>query len=522
MAHITKAIALRKGGEPALIDETGTTTWAELDVRVNRLVHGLRARGLGRGDVVALLCGNQREYFEVMVAGMHAGLVIVPVNWHWVAEELAYVIEDSDAAALVVDRRFSAGAVEVSQDPRASGCRVRIMVGDPAGEAGFEDYERVLEESAADEPQDQTSGGPMFYTSGTTGFPKGVRSSVTKVGLEPAVLEQFCQAAAVMVQLPQDGVTLLDGPAYHSAQWAFSVLSLLGRASTVVMRQKFDPAETLRVIDEYSVTNVHLVPTQFIRLLKLPGGLRAGFDGSSLVSVMHGAAPCPEAVKREMLKWWGPVISEYYGGTEGGFLTIISGEEWLAHPGSLGRPTPTSELMIVGDDGRRCGAGEEGQIYFRSLVGGDFEYHKAPDKTEAAHLGPGVATLGDVGYLDEEGYLFLSDRKIDMIVSGGVNIYPAEIEAVLVGHRVVADAAVFGIPDDDMGEQVKAAVQLVEGVSPSDELAAELVAHTREHLAAYKVPRSVDFEERLPRSATGKLYKRLLRDPYWEGSGRRI
>ena len=227
-------------------------------------------------------------------------------------------------------------------------------------------------------------------------------------------------------------------------------------------------------------------------------------------------------VKQRMLDWWGPVISEYYGGTEGGFLTTISGEDWLAHPGSMGRAVASIELMIVAEDGRPCQAGESGQIYFRSLTGGDFEYHKAPEKTAAAHLEPGVGTLGDIGYLDADGYLFMSDRKIDMIISGGVNIYPAEIEGVLVGHPAVADAAVFGIPDDEMGEQVKAAVELVPGETPSDDLAAELIAHVRQHLAGYKAPRSIDFEERLPRHPTGKLYKRLLREPYWDGTGRTI
>ena len=521
MAHITRAIAERKGEGPALVDETGRTSWAEFDARVNRVVNGFRSRGLRQGDTVALLCGNRREFFEVMVAVMHAGLVVVPVNWHWVAEELAYVIDDSDATALVVDGRFAAVAAEACRDARTSTC-VNRFVTDGSPPEGFEDYETFLAEASSEEPDEQISGGVMFYTSGTTGFPKGVRSAATQVGLEPGFVELLAKGVSTMLQVPEDGITLLDGPAYHSAQWACSVLPLLGAASTVVMRHRFDPAETLRVIDEYSVTNTHLVPTQFSRLLKLPEEVRAVFDGSSLITVLHGAAPCPVAVKQKMLDWWGPVITEYYGGTEAGFLTFISGEEWLARPGSLGRHTPICELMIMADDGHRCEAGEEGQIYFRNLLGSDFEYHKAPEKTAAAHLEPGVGTLGDVGYLDDDGYLFLSDRKIDMIISGGVNIYPAEIEAVLVDHPAVADAAVFGIPDEEMGEQVKAAVELVDGVGPSDELAAELIAHSRRHLAGYKAPKTVDFAERLPRQPTGKLYKRLLRDPYWEGSGRQI
>jgi long-chain acyl-CoA synthetase len=521
VAGITRAIAERKGSRPALVDESGTTSWAEFDARVNRVVNGLRSRGLRQGDTVALLCGNRREYFEVMVAVLHAGLVVVPVNWHWVAEELAYVIDDSEAVALVVDGRFAAVAAEAVRDPRTSSCVTRFVT-DGSPPEGFEDYEAFLAASSSREPDDQVSGGVMFYTSGTTGFPKGVRSAATKVGLDLSLVELLAEAASTMLGLPEDGVSLLDGPAYHSAQWACSVLPLLGRASSVVMRHRFEPAETLRAIDEQAVTNVHLVPTQFSRLLKLPDEVRSGFDGSSLTAVIHGAAPCPVEVKRKMLEWWGPVVTEYYGGTEGGFLTLITGEEWLARPGSLGRPTSICELMIVGDGGHRCAPGEEGQIYFRSLLGSDFEYHNAPEKTAAAHLEPGVGTLGDVGWLDDDGYLFLSDRKIDMIISGGVNIYPAEIEAVLVGHPSVADAAVFGIPDDEMGEQVKAAVELVDGVEPSEELAAELIAHTRRHLAGYKAPKTVDFEEHLPRHPTGKLYKRLLRDPYWEGVGRKI
>ncbi len=521
MTRLIAPIAGRKGDEPALVDDTGSITWAELDARTNRVVHAARAAGLVPGDTVALMCGNRREFFEVTVAAMHAGLVVVPVNWHWVADELGYVLADSDAAALVVEGRYADVAAEACRDRRTAGCATRIVIGDPVPD-GFQRYEDLLAAADATEPDGQSSGGPMFYTSGTTGFPKGVRSGLTATGNDLSLVELVAQAADGMLGIPSDGVTLLEGPAYHSAQWALSVFPLLGAASTVVMRHSFDAAELLGLVDRHGVTNVHLVPTQFIRLLKLPEDIRARFDGGSLVSVVHGAAPCPIDVKQRMLDWWGPVVTEYYGGTEGGFLTVITGEEWLERPGSLGRATALAELLIVDDDGGACAPGDQGQIYFSSRIGIDFEYHKAPEKTEAAHLAPGIGTLGDVGYLDEAGYLFLSDRKIDMIISGGVNIYPAEIEGVLVGHPAVADAAVFGIPDDEMGEQVKAAVELVDGRTGSAELAAELVAHVRGSLAGYKAPRSVDFVDRLPRHPTGKLYKRLLRDPYWEGTGRTV
>src|SRR5664280_2544085 len=363
IAQMTKPIAERKGGEIALLDEHGETTWSEFDERGNRMIHAGRAAGLTTGDTIALMCGNRREFFEVNAAAIHAGLVVVPVDWPWVAGELAYAIADSDAARA---------------DGRAGGCPTRIVIGGPVPD-GFEGYEQVLARSAPDEPEEQSSGGPMFYTSGTTGFPKGVRSGLTATGHDPALVALVAQAAVGLLQIPSDGVTLLEGPAYHSAQWALSVLPLLGAASTVVMRHHFDAAELLELVDRYGVTNIHLVPTQFIRLLKLHDEVREGFGGESLVTVIHGAAPCPLEVKQRMLAWWGPVITEYYGGTEGGFLSIVSAQEWLAKPGSLGRPTNTTELMIVADDGHVCEVGEAGQIYFKSRIGTDFEYHKAPE-----------------------------------------------------------------------------------------------------------------------------------------------
>jgi long-chain acyl-CoA synthetase len=521
MAELVRDVADRKGDAVAVIDESGEVTWATFNDRVNRTIHLLRSFGLQPGDTIAVLSGNRRELFEIAAAAIHTSLVFVPVNWHWVSEELAYVIGDSDAKALFVEDQYAHVARDAFDDARTRGCVHRVAIGRDRP-TGFDDFDELIAVQSSAEPDHQASGGPMFYTSGTTGFPKGVRSGINTIGLELELIRLASAGVGTVLGIPSDGVSLLDGPAYHSAQLALTLYPLLNVGSTCVMRQHFDAASQLPLIDRHRVTNVHLVPTQFSRLLKLSNEQKEGFDGSSLTTVIHGAAPCPVTVKRAMIDWWGPIFTEYYGGTESGFLTIIDSSQWLAHPGSVGQPQPWCEVMIIDDQGRVCATRDVGQIYFKSRGGGDFTYHKAEAKTEAAHLAPGVGTIGDVGYFDEDGFLYLSDRKIDMIVSGGVNIYPAEIEGVLVTHPAVADAAVFGVPDDDMGELVKAAVELVDGVGGSPELAAELIAYIREHLAGYKAPKSVDFEVRLPRSPTGKLYKRLLRDPYWKDSGRNI
>jgi len=521
MAECTKDAATRKPDEAALIDERATVTWAQLDERVNRAINGLRAADLQPDDVVAVLCGNRNELFEASLACMHTSLIIVPVNWHWVTDELEYVLHDSGAKAIIVEDAYLDTALEALGRLGAA-VPVRVLVGDEVAlPSGFVAWDDLLDASDAEEPPDQTTGGPMFYTSGTTGFPKGVRGSLTRTGELAGLWQLVGGSICGMLGLPTDGVTLLDGPAYHSAQWAFSFGPLIGATSTVVMRQKFDAAATLATIDRYGVTNLHLVPTQMSRLLKLPDAVKSSFDGSSLVTVMHGAAPCPKEVKAAMLEWWGPVVAEYYGGTEGGFLTVATGQDWVDKPGTLGQKTFMADLRIADDDFNELPPGESGQIWFRSTLGSDFEYHNAEEKTASAHR-DGWGTLGDIGYLDEDGSLFMSDRRIDMIISGGVNIYPAEIEGVLAGHPKVVDAAVFGIPDDEFGEQVKGAVELADGVEPSDGLEAELIAYCREHLAGYKAPRSIDIHEHLPRQPTGKLYKRLLRDPYWADTGRLI
>ena len=518
MSVLFAPFATTKPDSPALIDEIGTTTWRSLDDRVNRLVHAFRALGVEPGSTIAALLANTREYYEVLAAASHGGFAIVPVNWHWVTDELAYVLDDAEATVLVADARF--GDTAVAASAHAGKLVARIAVGGTI--PGFAGYEDFVGSGDPGEPDNQLVGGPMFYTSGTTGRPKGVRGSLLGNGTVPASV--FALVAAGFAQsagLPNDPVTLLDGPLYHSAQWAFSMLPLMG-GSTVVMRHKFDPAATLRTIDDHRVTNVHLVPTQFSRLLKLPDDVRSAFRGGSLRVVWHGAAPCPSEVKRRMIAWWGPKITEYYGGTEGGIVTMATSEEWLAKPGTLGKAQPNMEIRILTEDGTSAAPGQPGTIYVKNLLGSDFHYHRDPEKTAKAHLEPGVLTLGDIGHLDADGDLFLSDRKIDMIISGGVNIYPAEIEGVLVTHPAVRDAAVFGIPDDEFGEQVKAAIELQDGEVGDEALLADILRFCREHLAGYKVPRSIDVEAALPRQPTGKLYKRLLRDPYWAESGRTI
>ena len=517
MAEIFVPFAASTPDAPALIDELGTTTWRELNERANRIIHAVRAAGVPMGGVVAAMLPNRREYVELFAAAAHGGFLVVPINWHWVADEVAYVLADADVRVLIADERFAEVALAAAATrPELS---ARISVGGAI--EGFTAWDELLASGAADEPDEQALGGPMFYTSGTTGRPKGVRGALSTPGMPTSLLQLLAAGFSQSMGLPADPVSYLNGPVYHSAQWAFSVLPLLG-GSTVVMTDRFDPAEALRVIDRHGVTNTHLVPTQFVRLLKLSDDVKATFDGSSLQVVWHGAAPCPPEVKRRMIEWWGPKITEYYGATEASIVSLATSEQWLAKPGTVGRVLPTNDVLIVGDDGNELGPNETGTIYVRNKMGMDFEYHGDGDKTAKAHLQPGVFTIGDVGHLDDDGWLFLSDRKIDMIISGGVNIYPAEIEGVLVSHPAVRDAAVFGVPNDEFGEEVKAAVELADDEVATAGLLDDITSFCRARLASYKVPRSIDVVDALPRHPTGKLYKRLLRDPYWDGMDRSI
>jgi long-chain acyl-CoA synthetase len=506
-----------KGDDIAIIDEFAELTWSELSKRENQLIHGLRGLGLRSGDAVGLLGNNRHEWVEVLGADAHGSWVTVPINWHFSVDEIAYVLENSGAKSLVADLEFADKAAAAAEQARID---VRIMFGGAADD--FHDYEELLASASPDEPAEQGAGGTMFYTSGTTGRPKGVKSTIITVGGDPVAAQATLEAFIDLLGLPKgDGRVLCNAPVYHAGPLVFCLLPMTC-GSTIVMRRKWDARETLQLIDEHDITSLYAVPTHFVRLLKLPDDVRSSFDGSSLNCVYHTAAPCPPEVKRQMIEWWGPVINEMYGASEsGGAGCTVTSEQWLAKPGTVGPPLPTTEVLIIGADGERLGPNETGQIYLRNLLGTDFEYLGDPSKTAEAHLEPGVFTFGDIGHVDDDGYLFLSDRKIDMIISGGVNIYPAEIEAVLITHPAVADVGVFGVPNDEFGEEVKAVVELADGHEPSDDLEHELKRLCRDRLAGYMVPRSIDFET-LPRTATGKLLKKELRAPYWEGIDRAI
>jgi long-chain acyl-CoA synthetase len=518
MTVLTAPFAAARGDDLALADDHGTRTWRELDERVNRLSHAFRAAGIEPGDTISVVAGNCNEWFEIAFACSTTGITFVPVNWHFVARELAYIVDDSGSKAFITGEQFLAEATKALDE--CPGVELALVIG-AATSGRFQNFDEFVASGSPDEPADQSFGGPMFYTSGTTGNPKGVRSSLSSMpaGSDPAIWQLVGAGFANLVE--GTGTTVLCGPFYHSAQWAFSFLPMITGSATV-MQHKYDSAGVLRLVDDHRATNIHLVPTQMKRLVDLPDDIKASFDGSSLQLVMHGAAPCPPLVKQALIDWWGPVITEYYGSTEGSVISMIDATEWMAKGGSVGKPLPGKEVIVVGDDGTRLGPNESGTLYFRDAMGMDFEYHNAPEKTVDVHLEPGVFTTGDVGYLDDDGYLWLSDRKIDMIISGGVNIYPAEIEGVLAGHQLLADAAVIGVPNDEFGEEVKAVVVAADGIDADDELRHTLVAYCRENLAGFKVPRSIDFVDELPRTGTGKIQKAKLREPYWTGHTRQI
>jgi long-chain acyl-CoA synthetase len=504
-------------GKPAVImaDGSGQVTYGELEARSRQVARLLARLGLGVGDHVAIMLANRPEYFEIAWGAQRAGTYWTPVNWHLTADEAAYIVADcgasvvfaspetAQAAARLADVTVFVTGDDRTEFPGGPEFRGPDLAAAP-GQPGLASYEAAIAGLSAAPIEGEVEGSTVFYSSGTTGRPKGIRRAAefppfgTGLALD--------QVMNLVYGFGPDSVYLCPGPLYHAAPLGFS-MGTHRNGGTVVLMDRFDPAGCLRAIEARQVTHVQFVPTHFVRLLRLPEAERRGFDLGTLQRVIHAAAPCPAEVKQQMIDWLGPVIWEYYAGSEGNGMTVIDTPGWLSHPGSVGRSL-SAALHIVDEGGRELPAGEDGLIYFEGTA---FEYHNDPGKTAGSRDERGWSTLGDIGHLDAEGFLYLSDRRTDLIISGGVNLYPREIEEALIGHPGVADVAVIGLPDPEMGQSVLAIVQPSGDAAGSPELAAELIAFCRSRLAAFKCPRSVEFVAELPRTPTGKLLRRQLR-----------
>jgi long-chain acyl-CoA synthetase len=482
-------------------------TYGELVSRSNRLARSLRDLGLKTGDGVAVLLENHFRYYEPVWATQNTGLYLTTLSTHLTPPELAHIIKDSEAKILITSHAFAEKVAALKAlVPELT--HILMMDGTIAGSQSYE--QAVGEKSDAPLP-DEVQGNFMLYSSGTTGFPKGIKPALT--GLPLGELTGIIKTLVPTHGFREDMIYLSPAPLYHSAplKWNFTVQAVGG---TCIVMEQFDAEGVLAAIERYRVTHAQFVPTMFVRLLKLPEDIRKKYDLSSLERVIHAAAPCPIDVKERMIAWWGPIVEEYYAGTESNGLCVIRAEEWLARKGSVGRSV-RGPIHIMDETGEReLAIGEPGVIYFEG--GTPFVYHKDPDKTAKTRNSRGWTAIGDIGFVDAEGYLFLTDRKDNVIISGGVNIYPQEAENLLMAHPKVLDVAVIGVPNPDFGEEVKALVQPIDGVEPSPELAEELRAWLAERLATYKQPRTFDFVESLPRLPTGKLLKRVLRERYWQ------
>ncbi len=492
------------------------TTFAELDAAANRLSRLLRAAGVEPGDHVAFCMENHPRFLEVAWGCHYAGAVYTACSSRLTSGELAYILNDCEAKVFITSRYKADQASEIVAD--TPGVSRRLMLDGTID--GHESYEAAVDAQPPEPLPHPVAGTDMLYSSGTTGQPKGVAHEFVPEPLDTAAVG-VVGILQLLFDVSADSVYLSPAPLYHAAPLRFS-MSVIALGGTVIVMEHFDAEQFLALGDRYHVTHSQVVPTMFVRMLKLPPEVRARYDVSSLQCVIHAAAPCPVPVKRQMIEWFGPVLHEYYAGTEGNGFVYCNSEQWLAHPGTVGAALGCV-LHIVGEDGEEVPTGEAGTIYFEG--GASFEYHNDADKTRSSRHPKGWSTLGDVGYLDAGGYLYLTDRKAYMIISGGVNIYPQEAENVLVTHADVVDVAVFGVPNDDFGEEVKAVVQPVSmpaDDAAADALAKELISYCRSQLADVKCPRSIDFRPELPRHQTGKLYKRLLKDEYWTAAGRSI
>ena len=502
--------------KPALImaGSGETTTFSELDKRSNQIAHAFRANNLNQGDTIAIFSENNARYFEICWAAQRAGLYFVCISSRLTTPEVEYIIQDSGARLLIASHSLKTVAEEVAQITDLDG--YWSVDGEIQGYDALESLRATFPETPI---ADERAGTDMLYSSGTTGRPKGIRPPLPE---DPDIsgTNALAMIAQALFRTRPDGVYLSPAPLYHAAPLRYC-MTMTKFGMTLVIMEKFDPEQYLALIEKYKVTHTQTVPTMFVKMLKLPEDVRAKYDVSSLEAAVHAAAPCPIPVKEQMIAWWGPVIEEYYAGSEGNGMTWATSEQWLAHKGTVGIPI-YGELHICDENGEEVAPGEEGQIYFGGTPLPN--YHNDPEKTKGA-LNPKHAdwsSLGDVGKVDEDGFLYLTDRKAFMIISGGVNIYPQEAENILITHPAVADVAVIGVPNEEFGEEVKAVVQVMDGVAESDELAAELLEFCQAHLAKIKCPRSVDFDPALPRHPTGKLYKRLVRDRYWGNKNSRI
>jgi long-chain acyl-CoA synthetase len=487
-----------------------TVSYGEYEVRCNRAAHFLKAAGLQRGDHICVFMENSLRMLEIEGAAERVGLYFTLINTYLAPDEVAYIITNSQSRLL-----FSSAARQPVAEAAAAKCpglERLLMTGTQTPPAGWERYEAAVGGCPSDPVPGESLGAAMLYSSGTTGQPKGIlRDLPTIAPSEPLPVMDFVRAMFGF----REGMTYLNpAPLYHSAPQASVSASLRLGATTVIM-EHFDPEQWLSLVHRYRVTHCQMVPVMFSRLLRLPDEVRARYDTSSLECIVHAAAPCPVHVKRAMIDWLGPIVTEYYGATEANGFTFCDSEQWLTHPGTVGRPI-LGELLILDEDGTECPAGVDGTIWFRGATA--FQYFQDEAKTaEGRSRDATASTVGDVGHVDADGYLYLTDRKSYMIISGGVNIYPQETENLLSAHPAVLDVAVIGVPNDDLGEEVKAVVQLVDPAAAGPELAQELMDYCRDRIAHFKCPRSIDFVPELPRHPTGKLYKRLLRDAYWTG-----
>ncbi len=480
----------------AIVSHTTALTYAQLDARTNQLAHWLRAQGLEPGAAIALVAPNRAEWVETYAAAQRAGWRLTPINWHLGAEEAEYIVRDCGAAAVVMDGSLTDLSAIADDVP------VKLAIGAPL--PGWHDYDTEIASQPVTPVVGEAPGTIMLYTSGTTGRPKGV---ARKRGNPAATLTE-----ARFSGYRPGTVHLVTGPLYHTAPLLLSMNTPLHGGATLVLMEQWDASEALRLIGAHRVTHTHMVPTMFHRLLALPDDERATADTSTLIAVVHGAAPCPVHVKQRLIDWLGPVVWEYYGATEGA-ATLVDAQTWLAKPGTVGKPNPVDHVVVGDEDANPLPAGTAGSVWIKTNRDDRFEYHGDPEKTAGAFRGD-YFTLGDVGYLDDDGFLFLTDRSAHLIVSGGVNIYPAEVDAVLLEHPAVGDAATIGVPDDEWGESVLAVVEVAAGVTADDALAAELIEHCRSRLASFKCPRAIDFVDRLPRQDNGKVAKTKLRDLY--------